>query len=74
MSRHILRLVPAAAMAALLAGCTGWAPPPLAQIECEQQEPRAAGADYLNCVAGWQRQNPPAQNAATTPAAAPNHG
>jgi hypothetical protein len=74
MTRQILRLVPAAAMAALLSGCTGWSPPPLAQIDCAQQEPHEAGSAYLNCVSGWQNQNSPAATAGAAPQAAPAPG
>ena len=47
----ILRLLPEAALLALLAGCTGYAPPPLASINCEQQD-QTGGGDwaYLQCV------------------------
>ena len=57
MTNLLLRLAPAAALLALLAGCTGYAPPPMAQIGCQQQEPLDAGANYLNCVQGWIAQN-----------------
>lgn len=57
MKNLLLRLAPATALVALLAGCTGYAPPPMAQISCQQQEPLEAGASYLNCVQGWIAQN-----------------
>ena len=57
MTQTLFRLVPAAALVALLAGCSGYSPPPMAQISCTQQDRYSAGADYLNCVQGWINQN-----------------